>query len=247
MPVDTLFVVDFREACATSGCPFCALRLQRVRRYLSRLLYEYATAPDMHARLAASRGFCARHAALASEVLRTERTDGVPVALLYESVVAGALASLEEARRRTRRGRTASRAVRLVQALEAQGPCPPCEFERNADTDAVRLLVQELEQDQGRGPLARAYRESAGACMPHLARLARECTADASLDWLLDHAQAAMVRLASELTAYIDKHGLDRRHEPLGEERDCWIRAMERFAGRLDTHQRGITEEAESS
>lgn len=83
----SLFTSTFRLACSQPCCPFCWMQDEDERRYLRSLLHEYTLAPDIHARLSASAGFCLRHAQMLVETEWAMERDGLGTATLYESVL----------------------------------------------------------------------------------------------------------------------------------------------------------------
>jgi len=90
--LDAFLLVAFREP----GCPICRLARQAESRYVFHVLYEYVNDGEVRAVLAASHGFCRRHA---WELQRLELADwgtGMGTAILYEDFVGGILTTLRE-------------------------------------------------------------------------------------------------------------------------------------------------------
>ena len=46
------------------GCPFCALEIESVRRYMETVLGESVNDPGVRAKLVRSKGYCGRHSAI---------------------------------------------------------------------------------------------------------------------------------------------------------------------------------------
>lgn len=221
----TLFAVEFREACVDGSCPFCIIAARRTRRYIAVLLHEYATAPDTHERLAASRGLCERHIDTLLEVARSERPDGVPVAILYESVartLKGELtAILEQAATRRRSAEMAARAART---LQPQRSCPVCEREDESEA-YTRAAFWEAMQEGADNPIAAAFVADGGMCVRHLLRLLPDAPSREMALRLLEHARGQFARLAADLAAFVDKHSIGAVEKPSSRERSSWTRA----------------------
>ena len=234
---DTLLNIQFQEACATDMCPFCALTLSRTRRYLSRLLYEYATAPDIHMRFARAFGLCEWHGRMLVEVTEEERSDGLAAAILYETVLNQLLTTLDEIAPPQPHRRAVGRHKPSSRLLHSQETCPLCDFETRADTDLIRTFVDELEASGLGNPLMQSYLRSARACRPHLSMLLSECRNRQTLkmpelvEGLVRDYRAALRALADTLSAFIAKHDYTRQSELPEAERESWIRAVELCGG----------------
>ncbi|NLH98684.1 MAG: hypothetical protein GX446_04225 [Chthonomonadales bacterium] len=225
---DALFTAEFRQACSGKGCPFCRIARGRTRRYLSTLLYEYATAPDIHRRLAETRGFCHAHAWMLQHIARAEGNDGLGVAILYATVVQ---------RLRTDLGSVLSdasvvvRPQRCVEASRVIGTCLACSRQQDSENYTLSVFLEDVTQEGFEGDLACAYEGSDGACRPHFEALMAACTGPDAARWLAERFLARLTELADHLNTYMRKHQVEHRGEPMGGERDSWIRAIELCAG----------------
>jgi hypothetical protein len=228
---DTLTTLEFQQACGGKGCPFCAISRAHTRKYVRNLLYEYATAPDIHARLAASRGLCNAHAWLMQHVAQTEEKDGLGVALFQGTVIQRLVADLRSARSAGgAHGRDL--AEHLAEAIRQEEECLACEHQRDGEDFFMREFLSELEALGEQGPLVAAYRSSAGACLPHLRALFARRPSNAASAWLAARALEALRQLTEQLETYTRKHAVQYQDEPMGPERDSWIRAVEQCAGK---------------
>lgn len=234
--MNTLFVVEFRQACQQKGCPFCTLARQQTRRYLSRLLYEYTLAPDIHQRLAKARGLCNPHAWLLQYIAHAEQPDGVGVALFYGSVAErlhGDLQACLSARSsHPRRAGGASLAARLLHCLQTEETCLACERQAESERYALTQFLQHLHDSGKEEELARLYRDSAGACLPHFLALLQQSPSEEAALWLAQTQMDRTARLVMQLEEFVRKRSLPFRHEPMGEERDIWVRAIEQMIGK---------------
>lgn len=230
---DTLFVAEFRKACAARGCPFCTLAQWSARRYISNLLYEYVTAPDIHKRLADSRGLCNAHAWLLQYVAHAEEKDGMGVAIFYGSVVARLIERLDGAHSRKRAG--ADRMAGLIaEQIRPSRACLVCEHQLEGEGFAVRQFLDDLEDAGPDSPVVQTYLQSAGACMPHFEGLLQGHPSDRAVEWLVEDQKRRLTQLAAQLETYIRKHEAKHRDEPMGIERDSWVRVIEQCVGKRD-------------
>lgn len=236
---DTLFASEFRQACSTKGCPFCSIAQLRTKRYISGLLYEYVTAPDIHKRLADSGGLCNRHAWLLQYIAHSEEKDGMGVAIFYGSVVARVIGELDAVGghgapgARTGRGKNALAAI-VAEGMRPRRTCLACEHQVEGERFTVRQFLDELEDAGAGSVLVKAYVQSAGACLPHFEALMEGRPSDRAVEWLVANQQERFIELAAQLETYVRKHEVQHKHEPMGVERDSWVRVIELCIGKRD-------------
>jgi hypothetical protein len=233
----SLFTIAFKQACGSKGCPFCTMALHNTRRYLGTLLHEYTLAPDVHLHLAQARGFCNAHAWLFQYIAHAEQRDGMGVGILYASVIKRLLDDLREGHagkaHRPARGHAASPlAAAALELLRPERVCPACSHQTDSEQFSLREFLDHLEETQCQGDLAALYRESAGACLIHLRELLRETVSDTTAGWLLDVAAEKFTQLFGDLEQYVRKHDVQFQHEPMGPERDSWVRVIEQTVGK---------------
>lgn len=202
---DTLFVSEFRSACEHAGCPFCAMSRRRTRRYLGSLLHEYTLAPDIHESLAASVGFCARHALLLRQVSLAEQGDGLGVGVLYETVVERLVERIGSAIARLDRSGGPEEAAA---ALTPEGECLACAHERRDEQYDQSLFLEDLTAHGCEGPLGSLYAASAGACVPHLRRLLAARPRGPVARWLLEHGRRGFQVLSERLRDEVEAHAV---------------------------------------
>jgi hypothetical protein len=234
---DTLFLSYFRQACSVRGCPFCTLARQQTHRYLGNLLHEYTLAPDIHQRLAQSHGLCNAHAWLLQYVAHSEQKDGMGVAILYGSVVKDLLDDLEaclngaQADNHRRAGRSAFAAAARAR-LKAQETCLACAHQEENERFNLMQLLEDMEEAGEEGELARLYRKSDGACLPHFLDLMEQAPSVTAARWFTQVQRDKLVELGAQLEKYVRLHDVRYKNQPMGEERDSWVRVLEQTIGK---------------
>ncbi len=238
--LDVFLRVAFREP----GCPVCRLVRHAESRYVFQVLYEYVNDGEERAVLAASHGFCRRHA---WELVQLEMADwgtGMGTAILYEDFVGRVLATLrdhlpslsaspqsrtERFHRAWAKFRRSLPAGRLAEKLRPLAPCRACQRgEMNAQYNLERLIRNLAEPE-----FVERYRESDGLCLPHL-RQALAMADDRAASVLVAVAIEKLEALLPALGGYIRKHAWEFRAEPkLPEEQSSWIRAVAFMAGEV--------------
>jgi hypothetical protein len=232
---------ELREACDAGGCPICSLATDVVKRYLEAVLYEGVNDPETRDGVVAARGYCNVHSWLLREI-----GAGLGAALLYRDVLrhvavdldriqpGEAFALLPEVEARARASR---RVVGLMRRRSGAGlvhsdphsTCPACRERDHFESLAIAALASYLSDDE----LRAAFERSGGLCLVHLDRSRHAVRDRRQLADLLSLQRDLYLRLVGELDEYIRKQDYRFSAEPLGSERDAWIRSIEKVAGRL--------------
>lgn len=212
------------EALQEGGCPVCFLLARHTDQYMRSLLYESVNDPGVRKKLREAGGFCNRHAWSLKK-----HGDGLGQSIIYEDLLSTMRAWLQDQRAflksssrsrdgYTGRGRRSSRKV--------PGTCPVCVMLAGAEEKILSTFVQYLDDDE----LARAYKESFGLCTPHL--LSVMSRGGPPAEHLLEIESDKLDSLVAELKEFQRKNDYRYAGEGFGNERDSWIRAIEKMVGR---------------
>ncbi len=236
---------ELLDACATGGCPVCALTLAAVTSYLQAITYEHVNDPEFRDAIVAARGYCNTH----SWRLRELRV-ALGTALMYRDVIRDAAAELARSATGGRpdlfgagqgqgrghggvRDRLAALAGRDAsdnggRVTDPHRTCPACQ-----ERDRYELLYLEALLDHTQdGRMAQAFTDAGGLCMVHLDRLITTTRQAAALARLISLQRECLLRLHDELTEFIRKNDYRFSSEGMGVERDSWVRAVEIVAGK---------------
>lgn len=228
------------EACAQPGCPMCRLMADIDRRYLTSIMHETVTDPDIRIKLRRSQGFCHQH------------TWGLPnagagarlgVAIIYHDFLgriaetlkqgdfkpAGGL-SLRRAKENFNRHEPALATSAVVQQLKPEAPCPACLHHDELETISIITLVEMLAKEDER--VLSALKASEGLCIPHLRRALELTRHDNAFKQLTAMTLAKISALQTELAEFARKND----HRFLGEalteqEASSWRRALDFMVG----------------
>lgn len=212
---DTLFLADFRRAAASEGCPFCALLTETTQRYVRALLSESVLSPQLHQRLAQSRGFCQAHAWLLE-------SEGEGIAILYGTVLQTLRQALREGlaqaasptKRRWLGKPQPTLGAQLREQLSPTDTCLVCEHQAQSTAFALGQLLENLDEVGGEGVLAQLYQATSGACLPHFLQLLELAVSDSSARWLAElqlHNITALETQLEQSRRGEDKAGSTRR------------------------------------
>ncbi|MCE5258433.1 MAG: DUF6062 family protein [Chloroflexi bacterium] len=219
---------ELLEAQPKAGCPVCRLVYKATDRYLDSLLYEAVLDPDVRAKLKAAQGFCATHV----EMLGRRPGRALGIALIYRDIIRAALTSAEEyapnapSKLDTLLGRNKP-GTRLVQALHTDQACPACQIGAEAEHNYTTLMLEYIEDPE----FQEAYAQGEGLCFPHLLAVLDLANTPDEVRNLIDPQAERYRTMLHELDEFIRKRDHRFRHEPMGDEGDVWLRAMNMIVG----------------
>lgn len=221
-------------ACREGDCPVCGREADAVRRSLEALLHEQVTDPLTRRRLRESHGLCPAHTGLLASLPHAN----LAVALIYQQLLRDAREQLGQApaARSGRRLQNPAGASPLAMWHRARAACHLCltgEARVASDLTVIRKYFTEP-----------AFREhfgrSAGLCLPHLAQLVDLGPDHPTLPAVLAWHEARWRELDAELGEFARKFDYRYAKEPMGCERDSWLRVLRLFAGTRDVFPRGL-------
>ncbi len=180
--------VALERACEQGGCPLCRLVAERERDGLWILLWEHVNDPGIRDRIAASWGFCPRHAWALAGLERGDWGENLGTAILYEDLINRLL------RRGARKRGAPPDANAALRGVWPGRGCPACAASARAAADYVGRFARACTEPR----LAAAYRQSAGLCLPHARAVLAAAPADARALVLA----VQMAKLAEHLPAW---------------------------------------------
>ncbi|NLV73568.1 MAG: hypothetical protein GXY52_02615 [Chloroflexi bacterium] len=219
---------ELLEAQDKPGCPICRMINRATDRYLDSLLYEAVLDPDVRAKTKATHGFCADHVEMLGE--RPGRALGI--ALIYRDIIRAAADAadrptppsgklLDTLRGKNRPGALAADSLRHDQA------CPACLIGREAEVNYTSLMLAHIEDPEFHA----AYAAGEGICLPHLIAVLERAGTEEEVRAIVGPQVVRYRHMLSELDEFIRKRDHRFRHEPMGEEGDVWLRAMNAVVG----------------
>jgi len=203
---------------AESGCPVCRGSVRAAARYLESLLWENVNDAGVREELRDNHGFCREHS-LALLQVAAARSEALGVAIVYEDLLdhIEQEIAIEGANLR-------HRSLRFRSNTRTGRSCRACTVADDVAVNYLRIIAtSEPDTDVGR------YLEGAVLCLSHFSR-------GLGIPGI-DHARLGAVYLRgsvsirAELRRLIDHADYRRADEPLGNEKDAWVRAVHLVAG----------------
>ncbi len=230
------FIGFFRlvDACDQPGCPVCRCLTADATQYLEALIYEQVNDPDTRRRLHASRGFCNWHAWM----LRQTSNPAFGAAIIYEDLLRMVIRRFE--RRAARPPREAGRLSRWLRRLSGRperpgldksygrrASCPACQAAAAAEERYLVTTLRFFDDPQ----FDRAYRRSAGLCVPHVLRALEVGGDTAESRLLVARTLPKWAELRRDLADFVSKHDYQNRVPFTEAEATAYLRAFEALAG----------------
>ncbi len=229
----TLSTARLQDAFKSETCPICTLTGEESKAHLRSLYYEFANDATVRDALHRSRGFCNRHAWESTEIPCADTGISIIYNALFHSEIAvmREILGLLEARP-TRfhffgKIRRKKDLTRVIQGWMEREACLVCTSEARTTLFYLRVLIDHFHEKAFR----EKFRGSAGLCLPHLRILVEKFPEHPSLPRILEIEIEKYQHLSWELSEYWRKHDYRFSHEPMGEERDSWLRAVRQLAG----------------
>lgn len=222
------------DALKMEGCPICRLSQRSLERFLDNFLYENVNDPWIRRRIRKSLGFCKQHC---SDLIKAAKRagDNLGIAIIYEDVLSAARAHLEKIDplhapnslfRLVSWKKPASKAA-LSELLPLGRNCLACERQRITEDDYIFTLNQFLTDTT----FAEMFVESDGLCLLHFREALAACDSVKAAYYLLKTEKEKVEHLLRELQELIRKHDYRYSSEPLGKEKDSWLRAVRKTTG----------------
>ncbi|MBI5671550.1 MAG: hypothetical protein HZC41_26460 [Chloroflexi bacterium] len=219
---------DLIEACAQPGCPVCSLLLRDAHRFIDSLLYEYVTKPSTNDTFRAARGLCNVH----NWQLTRFGSQVLGIAILQDAALDEVLKLIEanpaQASSALSRWLGSNARPALADRLEPERPCPVCE----SVAETEKMYLDTLNTYLGNERFQSAFRDSAGLCLPHFRAALRQVADADALERLLTLQTTIWQQLKRELETFITKNDYRYAGDPMGVERDSWLRAISTLAGK---------------
>lgn len=216
-----------RETLALGGCPLCRLAEQDEQTFLQSLTYERILDIPTRETLQRARGLCAPHA----RAWRAVQGCALPVALVYRPIIKDLLAQTEPQAAQGWFSRSVS-PRQLGERLATAAPCPACRVGEATARRYAEVLLRDVGAKEARAEEVRAALiQGGGLCLPHLRLTLQTSGPAAGYQALLAAQREAWSALMAELDEFIRKNDYRFQHEPLGDERDAWLRALDALVG----------------
>ena len=210
------------------GCPVCNVVDKYVKRYLDNFLYENVNSPSVRIQLRQTLGFCNQHAWQVAKV-----KDGLGISIVYEDLLETVLNNFNTYLKnnttvvKSKKSLTSKNNL-LAELINQKNNCPACKLSNEVEQNCILLILENIKEPS----FNRLYKNSTGLCLKHL-KLLIDMSYDPKITQeILDIEKNNISKIISELQEYQRKHDYRFSHETFGEEKDSWLRAIEKVVGK---------------
>jgi GTP-binding protein EngB required for normal cell division len=209
--------LNWTQALKTRGCPVCVRIAQAAFNFYARWQYTLIADETAQEEFAGVMGLCPLHT---WQFLTLSSPQGLSSS--YSKLAEKCSKKLSEF------SAAPDAAVsNLESLLPGRQRCPACRKLADVEADAVRSLAQFLQGAGGQ----RAYRDSQGVCLRHLAQVIAASQNSELARHLLQHASRRFAEAAEDMQNYAMKHDGLRRALQHKDEGDAYLRAIVHLTG----------------
>jgi hypothetical protein len=227
--ISGLASINLQHALPEAGCPLCRCCLNGETRYIKNLLWENVNDVGTRLRLAASLGFCHRHAQQMHLMERDEMGMMLGNSIIYEDLIHQVLEKLRATHRdvidqvaqsnRIRRllasiGKGYRRKTReRSRLLIPTGTCRVCEMGSETGRYYCSVLTEMLALER----YQKMYEASDGVCLPHLRVILEQSRSDIGLEYILSQTEQRLTGLRKNLYGLAQSYRVDHPQVPRSE------------------------------
>ena len=240
--------VDLEKSLIEKGCPVCNSAERAVAKYFDFMLFEYANDVSTHKKMLASMGMCAVHSGMLKTAEAKLKSDGLNIAVLYETVIQREeklLADIEKIADGNnkdskfyfgKKGAFNSFKQNILKHIVSKGKCPGCENQNGAESFQIHNLLKIWPDEQFR----KLYENNdVLLCRNHFLYLIKECANKEAYSYYLEVQKDKIARLHKLVNAFIAKHAADVKENPTAAEKDAWHKILEYTGSKPDIHPPG--------
>ena len=200
------------------------------------VLGGYVDAPDLRQQLCDSWGYCHKHAWGLSKV---ERGNVLTISIMYQDILER---EAQKALVRLGGKKAGKTSGGLLQGLfkgkkqetspqqhPFQTQCPACELSGEIEVNALSILLKALAEKDTQ--IQDGLNSSDGMCFPHLHQGLEMTSEQHVIEFLVTFSKEKLTGIREELKELIRKNDYRFQHEPVGEEKDSWKRAISLIVG----------------
>jgi hypothetical protein len=208
------------DALPQRGCVFCRLGHYVEVSFITDVLYSKTTSVQMRGELRKARGFCLDHARQLDDI-----GHALDLSIIYQDILMTLQEEIEKPTAQQAVGRRGKR--RVAGAMGAQAECPACAWRTQLEEVYIETFLDHLVDPA----FVAQVRTADPICLQHYRQAIEQRITAAQFQTLREMQVAHWKTLIAELGEFVRKHDHRFRHEPVGQEGDAWIRAIDAIVG----------------
>ena len=231
--------IALKAALETEGCPVCNVMRSSVKRYFEFLLYESALDAEVHKKNLSSFGMCNIHSKLLKETEYKLNSDGLNIAVLYETLLKKEIKLLNEITEiKLKKGGRFLKKLddkrkyinykkEILLKMKVKEICLGCLQQKQSEAFYTHEIIRSFNDNDFRKLYSN---QKTLLCRRHFLFLINETTNREVLDFFVEHQIQKITILSEQLSGFIDHH--DYRFSDLisDDERKSWEEVL-RYTG----------------
>jgi hypothetical protein len=243
--------VRLKESLNMNGCPICNTMLKSIDKYFDFLLYEYALDASVHKKMLASFGMCNAHTYLLKEAEAKLKSDGLNIAVLYETILQKEIkfltVSQETKLKESKKHFFISNKTHdfisykndILTKLNRIGICPGCQQQKLSESFYTHELLKLSMDEEFRN---KYEHENILLCRMHFLFLINEMENNDTIGYFINVQRKKIIRLLELLSGFIMKHDYRLKNEMKEDEKISWEKALEYFGSMKNIKRDGYND-----
>lgn len=243
--------IELSESFMHKGCPVCYAVLKSLRRYFEYLLYEFATDAYVHKIIISSFGMCNVHACLLEEIEDRLTSDGLNIAVLYETTIQREIKLLSNLEIQNNNKKNSyvlfksknnfgKKKKEVLNELMPKELCPACKQQKESESFYIHEIIR-LYKDQN---FRNKYEQNKILmCKKHFLLLIEEIKSENAYDYFVKKQKEKLTSLYNNLKQFIEKHNYQSKESFTEEELNSWQKIISYFSSDKNISQEGYRKE----
>jgi len=249
--------INLKESLDAEGCPVCNSMSRSIKKYFDFLLYEYALDASVHKKTLASFGMCNTHTYMLKEAEANLKSDGLNIAVLYETLFQKEeklLAKIEERKFNnkksilniSKKNDFLSYKKQLLTEIKpkpsnsvSRGICPGCQHQKENESFCTHEILRIYKDDE----FQKKYEnEKVLLCRHHFIFLINESEKMETIEYFIKIHKTKIATLHKQLSGFIEKHDYRLKSRMTEEEKISWEKALEYFGSKKNIDREGYND-----
>lgn len=227
---------EIKNSMDIGGCIICNVMIKSLKKYFEFLLYEYALDATVHKKNLASFGMCNTHTYLLKEVEEKLNSDGLNIAVLYETlfqkeekILNKIYESVEETKDVSsirRKKIFISNKKQILRELIPKGICVGCQQQKESESFYTHEIIRIYKDEEFRNK----YEKSESLlCRNHFLFLLSEADTTDVIKYFISTQRMKIETLHNNLKGFIQNHDYRLKGKMTEKENISWKFALEYF------------------
>lgn len=230
---------ELKDSLDNGGCPICNLMIQKIEKYFEYLLYEYASDPSVHKKNLASFGLCNVHSHLLKDIENKLKSDGLNVAVLYETLfqkeekllnkVLDSVDDIQETKIFKKKKSLNTNKENILNNLLPKGTCIGCLQQKETESYYTHEILRIFKDEEF---IKKYESENVLLCRNHFLFLINESMGNDAIRYFIKTQKMKIESLHQKLKKFIYNHDYKIKSSLTENELNSWEKTLEYFGSK---------------